>query len=82
MVGDGSDVDGGGDVIDISYRRICVAVVLVAVSITGMFLYSEVSSPVDRSKRFTLSLIDLFIPTPTCGFSGKHSSQAGITRQD
>ena len=32
----------------------------------GMFLYSTVSSPLDRSERFTLRpLADLFIPTPT-----------------
>ena len=32
----------------------------------GMGLYSEVSSPSDRTKRFTLCpLADLFIPTPT-----------------
>ena len=32
----------------------------------GMVLYSAVSSPLDRSKRFTLHpLADLFIPTPT-----------------
>ena len=32
----------------------------------GMFLYSAVSSPLDRSKRFTFyPLEDLFIPTPT-----------------
>ena len=31
----------------------------------GMVLYSAVSSPLDRSKRFTLhTLADLFIPTP------------------
>ena len=41
-------------------------------------LYSAVSSPLDRSKRFTLHLLaDLFIPT-----SGKHSSHAAITRED
>ena len=32
----------------------------------GMFLYSEVSSPLDRSKRVMLCpRADLFIPTPT-----------------
>ena len=47
-----------------------------------MFLNSAVSSPLDRSKRFTL-----FLPWQTCsfrhqlGFSWKHSSQAAITRQ-
>ena len=49
----------------------------------GMFLYSAVSSPLDRSKRFTL-----FLPWQTCsfrhqlGFSGNHSSHAAITRND
>ena len=34
--------------------------------INGMFLYSAVSSPLDRSKRVTLHhLADLFIPIPT-----------------
>ena len=46
------------------------------------FLYSAVSSPLDRSKRFTL-----FLPWQTCsfrhqlGFSWKHSSHAAITRK-
>ena len=35
-------------------------------SVIGMFLYSSVSSPLDRLKRFTLlPLAHLFIPTPT-----------------
>ena len=48
-----------------------------------MFLYSAVSSPLDRSKRFTL-----FLPWQTCsfrhqlGFFRKHSSDAAITRDD
>ena len=48
----------------------------------GMFLYSAVSSPLDRSNRFTLSL-----PWQTCsfrhqlGFSWKHSSHAAITQR-
>ena len=48
-----------------------------------MFLYSAVSSPLDRSKRFTL-----FLPWQTCsfrhelGFYWKHSSLATITRND
>ena len=39
----------------------------VKVKVKGIFLYSAVSSPLDRSKRFTLlpPLADLFIPTPT-----------------
>ena len=50
--------------------------------VKGMFLYSAVSSPLDRSKRFTLS------PWQTCsfrhqlGFSGKHSSHAAIMREN
>ena len=48
----------------------------------GMFLYSAVPSPLDRSKRFTLIL-----PWQTCsfrhqlGFSRKHSSQAAIAQR-
>ena len=48
-----------------------------------MFLHSAVSSPLDRSKRFTL-----FLPWQTCsfqhqlGFSWKHSSHAAVTRID
>ena len=48
-----------------------------------MFLYSAVSSTLDRSKRFTLLL-----PGQTCSFrnrfdlSGKHSSHAAITCED
>ena len=47
-----------------------------------MFLYSAVSSPLDRSKRFTL-----FLPWQTCslrhqlGFSWKHSSHAAIAQR-
>ena len=49
----------------------------------GIFLYSAVSSPLDRSKRFTL-----FLPWQTCSFrhqldsSGKHSCHAAITHKD
>ena len=48
-----------------------------------MFLYSVVSSPLDRSKRFIL-----FLPWYSCsfrhelGFSWKHSSHAEITGND
>ena len=50
----------------------------------SFFLYSAASSPLDRSKRFTLLA---FPDRPVhsdivLGFSGKHSSQAAITRQD
>ena len=47
------------------------------------FLYSSVSSPLVRSKRFTLfALPDRPVHSDTVlGFSGKHSSQAAITRQ-
>ena len=51
-------------------------------STKGMFLYSAVSIPLDRSKRFTLH------PWQTCSFqqqlyfSGKHSSHAATTRDD
>ena len=49
-----------------------------------MFLYSAVSSPLDRSKGFTLFLP----PRHACyfrhqlGFSGKRSSHATITHND
>ena len=49
----------------------------------GLFSCSAVSSPLDRSERFTLCL-----PWQTCsfrhqlGFSGKHSSHAAIKRND
>ena len=49
----------------------------------GVFSYIEVSSPLDRSKRFTL-----FLLWQTCSFrhqldfSGKHSSHAAIRRED
>ena len=49
----------------------------------GMFLYSAVSSLLDRSKRFTL-----FLPWQTCSFrhqldfSGKHSSHSAIAHED
>ena len=48
----------------------------------GMIRYSAVSSPLDRSKRFTL-----FLPWQTClfqhrlGFSWKHSSHAAIAQR-
>ena len=43
-----------------------VGVVHLQKKVTGMFLYSAVSSPLDRSKHFTLlpPMADLFIPTP------------------
>ena len=49
-----------------------------------VFIYSAVSSPSDRSKRFTLfAFPDRPVHSDTViGFSGKHSSQAAITRQD
>ena len=48
--------------------------------VKGMLLYSTVSSPLDRSKSFTL-----FLPWQTCsfrhqlGFSWKHSNHVAIT---
>ena len=48
----------------------------------GMFSYSAVSSPLDRSERFTLhSLADLFIPTPN-PFLWEAFSHAAITGED
>ena len=48
----------------------------------GMFLYSAVSSPLDRSKRFTLSSPDRPVHSDTvlC-FSWKHSSHAAIAQR-
>ena len=49
----------------------------------GMFLYSAVSSRLDRSKRFSL-----FLPRQTCsfrhhlGFSWKRSGDGAITHED
>ena len=45
----------------------------------GMVLYSAVSSPLDRSKRFTLSSPGRPVHSDTVlGFSWKHSSHAAI----
>ena len=46
----------------------------------GMFLYSAVSSPLDRSKHSTPWKTYSF--RHQLGFSGKHSSHAAITRND
>ena len=48
----------------------------------GMFLYSAVSSPLDRSKRFTLSSPGRPVHSDTVlGFSWKHSSHAAIAQR-
>ena len=48
----------------------------------GIFVYSAVSSPLYRSKRFTLhQLADMFI-RHQIDFSGKHSSPAAIMYED
>ena len=48
----------------------------------GMVLYSAVSSPLDRSKRFTLSFLDRPVHSDTVlGFSWKHSSHAAIAQR-
>ena len=49
-----------------------------------VFLYSAVSSPLDRSKRFTLCAFpDRLVHSDTVlGFSRKHSSHAAITRNE
>ena len=48
----------------------------------GMVLYSAVSSPLDRSKRFTLSSPDRPVHSDTVlGFSWKHSSHAAIAQR-
>ena len=47
-----------------------------------MVLYSAVSSPLDRSKRFTLSSPDRPVHSDTVlGFSWKHSSHAAIAQR-
>ena len=48
-----------------------------------MFLYSAVSSPSDRSKRFTpFAFPDRPVHSDTVlGFSGKHSSHAAIAQR-
>ena len=48
----------------------------------GMVFYSAVSSPLDRSKGFTLSSPGRPVHSDTVlGFSGKHSSQAAIAQR-
>ena len=48
----------------------------------GMFLYSAVSSPLDRSKRFTLSSHGRTVHSDTVlGFSWTHSSHAAIAQR-
>ena len=48
----------------------------------GMVLYSAVSSPLDRSKRFTLSSPVRPVHSGTVlGFSWKHSSHAAIAQR-
>ena len=48
----------------------------------GMVLYSDVSSPLDRSKRFTLSSHGRPVHSDTVlGFSWKHSSHAAIAQR-
>ena len=47
-----------------------------------MVLYSDVSSPLDRSKRFTLSTPGRPVHSDTViGFSWKHSSHAEIAQR-
>ena len=53
-----------------------------AVKGKGMVLYSAVSSPLDRSKRFTLSSPGRPVHSDTVlGFSWKHSSHAAIAQR-
>ena len=48
----------------------------------GMVLYSAASSPLDRSKRFTLSSPGRPVHSDTVlGFSWKHSSHAAIAQR-
>ena len=63
------------------------AVMMTVISVYGMvwygfFLYSAVSSPLDRSKRFTLSSPGRPVHSDTVlGFSWKHSSHAAIAQR-
>ena len=51
-------------------------------TVKGMVLYSAVSSPLDRSKRFTLSSPGRPVHSDTVlGFSWKHSSHAAIAQR-
>ena len=47
-----------------------------------MFLYSGVSTPLDRSRRFILHIWKTCSFRHQVNFSGKHSSHAAITRED
>ena len=52
------------------------------IKVKGMVLYSTVSSPLDRSKRFTLSSPGRPVHSDTVlGFSWKHSSHAAIAQR-
>ena len=79
-------VDGAAVQVQLDLRERSVGGRVLKKEGKGMLLYSVVSRPLDRSKRFTL-----FLPwhyNETCSlrhqleFSGKHSSHAAITRND
>ena len=80
------EVDGAAVQVQLDLRERPVGGGVLKKEGNGMLLYSAVSRPLDRSKRFTL-----FLPwhyNETCSlrhqleFSGKHSSHAAITRND
>ena len=60
----------------------CRAIYHIYIKSKGVFDIAHVSSPLDRSRRFTLHpLADLFIPTPTRLRWEAYSSHASITRE-
>ena len=62
-------------------NRLCIAKVSFAYKKKGMVLYSAVSSPLDRSKRFTLSSPGRPVHSDTVlGFSWKHSIKGFICK--
>ena len=64
------------------FSKECYQNIKVKVKGKGMVLYSAVSSPLDRSKRFTLSSPGRPVHSDTVlGFSWKHSSHAAIAQR-
>ena len=64
------------------YPAISAVINVVKKKKKGMVLYSAVSSPLDRSKRFTLSSPGRPVHSDTVlGFSWKHSSHAAIAQR-
>ena len=60
----------------------CKSNIYMTACVKGMVLYSAISSPLDRSKRFTLSSPGRPVHSNTVlGFSWKHSSHAAIAQR-